>query len=82
MPDELKTFHEQEEIWFGLNMVVEYWQDQTGVGENGWVSNERYDNAVERARQLKGNLIMVAEGDGEDIALLNKNKLFRDHEEE
>lgn len=52
MPDELKTFHEQEEIWFGLNMVVEYWQDQTGVGENGWVSNERYDNAVERARQL------------------------------
>lgn len=25
---------------------------------------------------------MVAEGDGEDIALLNKNKLFRDHEEE
>lgn len=75
MPDGLKTFHEQEEIWFGLNMVVEYWQDQTGVGENGWVSNERYDNTVERARQLNDNL-------EEDIALLNKHRLFRDQEEE
>lgn len=56
MPDELETFHEHEEIWVALNAVVNQWRDQIGVNNDGWVTNERYDGAVKRARQLKDNL--------------------------
>ena len=82
MPDELETFHKHEEIWFALNAVVNQWRDQIGVNEDGWVTNERYDDAVKRARQLKDNLTVEMEGDEEDIALLNNGWPFRDHEEE
>lgn len=82
MPDELETFHKHEEIWFALNAVVNQWRDQIGVNEDGWVTNERYDDAVKSARQLKDNLTVEMEGDEEDIALLNNGWPFRDHEEE
>lgn len=52
------------------------------MNDDGWVTNERYDGAVKRARQLKDNLTVEMEGDEEDIALLNNGWPFRDHEEE
>ena len=64
MPDELETFHGHEEIWFALNTVVNQWRDQIGVNEDGWVSNERYDDAAKRTRQLKDDLTVEMEGDG------------------
>src|SRR5699024_9623018 len=77
---ELETFHKNEEIWFALNAVVNQWHDQIGVNEDGWVRNEGYEDAVRRAKQLRDSLIIEMEGDKEDIALLNKGWLFRDHE--
>lgn len=81
MSDELKTFHEHEEIWFALNADVNQWHDQKGVKEDGWVSNERYEDALKGAKQAKDHLAEEMEGDEEDIALLNKGWLFRDQDE-
>lgn len=70
--DELETFHKHEGIWFALNAVVNQRRDEIGVNEDGWVSNEGYEDAIRRAIRLKDNLTVETEGDEEDIALLNK----------
>ncbi|PYI00406.1 phosphotransferase enzyme family protein [Aspergillus sclerotiicarbonarius CBS 121057] len=75
-------FPEQEEMWFSLNKVVEHWRDQIGgVNEDGWISNEKYDDSVRKVAELKASLLASAEGDKEDISLLEKGWLFRDREE-
>ncbi|PGH06237.1 hypothetical protein AJ80_08206 [Polytolypa hystricis UAMH7299] len=69
--------------WSGnlITLMGALWRDEIGVNEDGWVSNEGYEDAVRRARQLKNNLTVETEGDEEDIALLNKGWPFQDHEE-
>ncbi|KAL1854990.1 hypothetical protein Plec18170_004402 [Paecilomyces lecythidis] len=79
--EELDGFAEKEEQWFEVNQVVNYWREQVGVNEDGWVSNERYEEAVERIAELKASLIAIAEGDEEDIQYLEKGWLFRDRDE-
>lgn len=79
---ELDGFHEQEQLWFNLNKLVDHWRDQIGsVNEDGWISNERYDDAVHKVAELKASLVASAEGDEDDIYLLEKGWLFRDREE-
>lgn len=51
------------------------------MSEDGWVSNEHYDEAVRKVAELKAFLIAIAEDDEEDIRLLEKGWLFRDREE-
>ncbi|WEW56252.1 hypothetical protein PRK78_001691 [Emydomyces testavorans] len=81
-PQELEEFQKQEEIWFCFNAVVNQWRDELGgVNEDGWISNEQYGNAVRKARELKETLILEAEGDEEDIVLLNRRWPFGDQEE-
>ncbi|PYI30037.1 phosphotransferase enzyme family protein [Aspergillus indologenus CBS 114.80] len=75
-------FTEQEELWFSLNKVVDHWRDQVGgVNEDGWISNEKYDESVRKVAELKASLLASAEGDKDDIYLLEKGWLFRDREE-
>lgn len=69
---------EQEQLWFDLNKAVEFWQEQVGVSEDGWVSNEDYEETVQRVAELKASLIAIAEDDKEDIRLL---EVPRDREE-
>ncbi|RHZ59237.1 hypothetical protein CDV55_106708 [Aspergillus turcosus] len=79
---ELDGFHEQEQLWFDLNKAVNHWRDQIGgVNEDGWISNEQYDDAIQKVAELKACLVASAEGDEEDICLLEKGWLFRDREE-
>ncbi|GAQ07502.1 hypothetical protein ALT_4823 [Aspergillus lentulus] len=79
---ELDGFHEQEQLWFDLNKVVNHWRDQIGgVNEDGWISNEQYDEAIRKVAELKASLVASAEGDEEDIRLLKRGWLFRDREE-
>ncbi|PLB49757.1 phosphotransferase enzyme family protein [Aspergillus steynii IBT 23096] len=79
---EVDGFHEQEQLWFNLNSVVDHWREQIGgLSEDGWVSNEMYDESVRKVAELKASLIATAEGDEEDIALLEKGWLFRDRDE-
>ncbi|KAE8151645.1 kinase-like domain-containing protein [Aspergillus avenaceus] len=79
---ELDGFAEQEQTWFDLNKVVNHWRDQVGgVNEDGWVSNEKYAEAVQNVAELKESLIAIAEGDEEDIRYLETGWLFRDCEE-
>ncbi|EEP82666.1 predicted protein [Uncinocarpus reesii 1704] len=80
-PDEIEEFHKNEEIWFSLNAVVNRWRDQIGMNEEGWISNQQYESAVERDKGLKKELIKMTEGDQEDIELLHKGWPFRDQEE-
>ncbi|KAL2829052.1 hypothetical protein BJY01DRAFT_240782 [Aspergillus pseudoustus] len=54
-------FSEQEKLLFALNSAVNPWRDRVGgVSEDGWISHDRYDDA----------LIATAAGDEEDIRLL------------
>lgn len=69
---------EQEQLWFDLNKAVEFWQEQVGVSEDGWVSNEGYEETVQRVAELKASRIAIAEDDKEDIRLL---EVPRDREE-
>lgn len=79
---ELNDFHDEEQTWLNLNKVTSQWYDQVGgVSEEGWVSNERYDETVQRVAELKSALIASAEGDEEDIRLLEEGWLFRDRDE-
>lgn len=78
---ELDGFAEQEQMWFDLNKLVNYWRDEIGVNEDGWVSNDQYEDAVRKTAQLKDSLVEAAEGDEEDIRLLNEGWMFRDREE-
>ncbi|KZF26474.1 kinase-like protein [Xylona heveae TC161] len=79
---ELDGFAEQEELWFNLNKLVNHWREEIGgVSEDGWVSNEAYDDAVRKVAELKESLVAQAEGDEEDIRLLERGWLFRDREE-
>ncbi|KAJ5594732.1 kinase-like protein [Penicillium hispanicum] len=78
---ELDGFAEQEQMWFDLNKLVNYWRDEIGINEEGWVSNDRYEDAVRKTAQLKDSLVEAAEGDEEDIRLLNEGWMFRDREE-
>lgn len=73
---EMDGFFEQEQLWFDLNKAVKFWQEQVGVSENGWASNEGYKEAVQRVAELKDSLIAIAEDDEEDIRLLEKGWLF------
>ncbi|KAJ6016033.1 hypothetical protein N7540_010624 [Penicillium herquei] len=44
---EIYGFYEQEQTWHELNTVVGHWRDQlVPVGEEGWISNEEYGEAV------------------------------------
>ncbi|KAL2840323.1 kinase-like domain-containing protein [Aspergillus pseudodeflectus] len=71
-----------EEQLFALNSLVNYWLDRVGgVSEEGWISDDRYDEAVRNIAELKAELIATAEGDEEDLRLLEKGCLFRDREE-
>ncbi|KAJ5179330.1 kinase-like protein [Penicillium capsulatum] len=75
--DEIKEFMEKEEQWFQLNAVVTLWGEQIGgINEDGWV------DAVRNVAELKESLIALAEGDEEEIGLLEKGWPFRDREEE
>lgn len=79
---EMDGFSEQEQLWFDLNKVVNHWLEEIGgVGEDGWIGNDQYEEAVQKAADLKASLIASAEGDEEDIRLLGKGWLFRDREE-
>jgi hypothetical protein len=79
---ELEGFQEQEQLWFDLNKLVNHWRDQIGgVNEDGWISNEQYDDAIQKVAELKASLVASAEGDEEDIRLLERGWLFRDREE-
>lgn len=81
---DLEEFHENEEIWFAMNAVVNLWRDKIGVNDDGWVSNEGYADAVKTSKQLKDELLgemMGGMGDEEDIGLLHKGWPFQDHEE-
>jgi hypothetical protein len=80
--DELDDFHDQEQTWLDLNKVVNQWRDQLGgVSEDGWVSIENYNECIQKVGQLKASLLASAEGDLEDIRLLEKGWPFRDREE-
>lgn len=80
--DELDGFFEQEQQRFELNAVVNLWREQIGgVNEDGWVSNEQYEDAVRKVAELKESLIALGEGDREEISLLEKGWPFRDQEE-
>ncbi|KAH1577645.1 hypothetical protein KXV51_006174 [Aspergillus fumigatus] len=77
--DELDDFHDQEQTWLDLNKVVNQWRDLLGgVSEDGI---ENYDECIQKVGQLKGSLLASAEGDLEDIRLLEKGWPFRDREE-
>ncbi|PWY64178.1 hypothetical protein BO83DRAFT_402664 [Aspergillus eucalypticola CBS 122712] len=66
--EEVNDFHDEEQTWLNLNKVVSQWYDQVGgVSEEGWVSNECYDETVQRVAELKS-------------ALLAKGWLFRDRD--
>jgi hypothetical protein len=51
------------------------------VTEEGWISNGRYDEAVRKVAELKEELIATADGDEEDLRLMEKGWLFRDRKE-
>lgn len=57
---EIDGFSEQEQLWFDLNKVVNYWKEQ--VGEEGWVSNKGHKEAVRKVAELKASLVADAEG--------------------
>lgn len=78
---DLEGFAQQEKMWFGLNKLVAHWKDQIGVSDDGWVSNEGYEEALEKIKALKKELLDIAEGDEEDIQFLEKGWPFRDREE-
>ncbi|KAB8226421.1 hypothetical protein BDV33DRAFT_226912 [Aspergillus novoparasiticus] len=78
---ELEVFAKQEQMWFYLSKLVNYWRDEIGINEDGWISNDGYEDAVRKAGQLKDSLVEAAEGDEKDISLLNEGWMFRDREE-
>lgn len=79
---ELDDFYEQEKLWFDLNKVVDHWREQIGVlSEDGWISKDLFDEAVQKSAELEMSLIASAEGDEEDINLLKKGWPFRDRDE-
>ncbi|PGH15814.1 hypothetical protein AJ79_02195 [Helicocarpus griseus UAMH5409] len=80
-PEELEKFRKQEDMWFPMNAVVNQWREEVGVNEDGWVSNEAYEGAVRKDKQLRERLIGEMDGDQEDIACLQKGWMFRDREE-
>lgn len=47
--EEYNRFFEQEKQWFELNAVVNLWREQIGgINDDGWVSNEDYEDAVRK----------------------------------
>lgn len=79
----LSDFLEQKQLWFELNNLLNHWREELGgVSEQGWVSSERYETAVRRAGELKRWLVDAAEGDEEDLKLLETGWPFRDREED
>ncbi|KAF3895442.1 APH domain-containing protein [Trichophyton interdigitale] len=80
IPD-LDEFLKQEEMWLCFNAVVNHWRDELSISEDGWVSNENYEAAMKGVQRLKQDMLNKAEGDEEDIILINKGWPFDDHEE-
>lgn len=81
-PKEVEEFQKNEHIWFCLNAAVNDWREQMGgMSEEGWVSNEVYEGAVRRSRELRGEMLVAAGDDEEDIESINNRWPFRDCEE-
>ncbi|OJJ77548.1 hypothetical protein ASPBRDRAFT_240692 [Aspergillus brasiliensis CBS 101740] len=66
---------------FSYGMVRQGHDQVGGISEEGWISNKNYDETVQRVAGLKSALIASAEGDKEDVRLLENWWLFRDRDE-
>jgi hypothetical protein len=74
--EEVEKHHEDEAMWFKLNLLVNHWRDQMGgVSEEGWVRMEAYQHAVERNKELKARCIQ--EADPDEVDSINSGWPFR-----
>ncbi|PGH13065.1 hypothetical protein AJ79_03902 [Helicocarpus griseus UAMH5409] len=80
---ELENFEEMERSWFLSNTLMNHWREELGgVSEDGWISHEKYPEAISKVQELKEQWVAAAEGDAEDLELLNKGWPFRDFQED
>lgn len=77
----LEGFLDEEELLFSLNKLDRHLQGQIGSSDDGWVKNERYGEAARKVEELKASFLEVAEGNQDDIHLMETGSPFRDCEE-
>lgn len=78
-----EKFLEQEDRWAKCSIMVEHWRGLLGgVGDDGWVRNESFEDALKMNRQLKKQWVDEAEGDEDDIRSVEQGWPFQDHEED
>ncbi|KAF2280805.1 uncharacterized protein EI97DRAFT_409041 [Westerdykella ornata] len=79
--EEMDDFAKLEERWVNMNMGVELWRTRLcGMTEDGWVSNEDYEEAKRQHEQLKEEMWQACDDEHERMAF-RTGWPWRDHEE-
>lgn len=76
---EISEQSEHEDMWYKLNTLVSLWREELGLSEEGWVSAEMYEHAVERNESLKAEF--SEGGSVDELAQIKRGWPFQDHEE-
>ncbi|KAK2812216.1 hypothetical protein FQN50_001574 [Emmonsiellopsis sp. PD_5] len=78
--EEVQKHHEDESMWFKLNLLVNNWRDRMGgVSEEGWVRTEAYTHAAEKNNEIKAQCLR--EADPDEVDSINLGWPFQDREE-
>ncbi|KAI9844752.1 MAG: Phosphotransferase enzyme [Sclerophora amabilis] len=79
---EVEEHYKQEPDWLDFNLVVDHWRSELGdLSEEGWLRTDLYEDAVEKNKALKEHFLGEAEGDEEELRIVDEHWPFQDHEE-
>ncbi|EGE01928.1 phosphotransferase enzyme family protein [Trichophyton equinum CBS 127.97] len=78
---EVDAYYEQEPTWFEMNGLVEYWKSELGgLGDDGWVRTEAYEDTLKKSMELKQVLLEGSDAPEEERCV-QEQWPFQDHEE-
>ncbi|KAF3893940.1 hypothetical protein GTR04_3623 [Trichophyton interdigitale] len=78
---EIDAYYEQEPTWFEMNGLVEYWKSELGgLGDDGWVKTEAYEDTLKKNMELK-QVLLEGSDTPEEERCVQEQWPFQDHEE-
>ncbi|DAA75079.1 TPA_exp: Uncharacterized protein A8136_2177 [Trichophyton benhamiae CBS 112371] len=78
---EIDAYYEQEPTWFEMNGLVEYWKSELGgLGDDGWVRTEAYEDTLKKSMELK-QVLLEGSDTPEEERCVQEQWQFQDHEE-
>jgi hypothetical protein len=78
LKQEIQDYEKNKDNWATVHALINYWSKELGgLIEDGWISNELYETAVERNKSLR--LEFAGGGPEDDLKKLEQGWPFQNH---